>query len=153
MSVDGNRREETGWSGSGGGSSLFETAPAFQAGWQSDAGRSVPDVSYNGDASTGVPVYISNSDFTESGWIQLGGTSAGAPQWAGLIALANSARLSPLSTTGNAVYGAANEGYAPAYIDIIFGSNGGFFAGTRYDYVTGLGSPRAEWLVPALSGF
>src|SRR6185369_3512804 len=112
------------------------------------------DVSYNADPSTGFPVYISNSDLTESsGWIQVGGTSAGAPQWAGLIALANSKRLSPLSTTGNAVYKAANDGYATAYVDIIFGSNGGFFAGTRYDYVTGLGSPRAGSLVPALSAF
>jgi hypothetical protein len=96
-----NRIDETGWSGSsGGGSSLFGQ-PSWQVGvFPHPQGRMVPDVAYDADPATGVSVYDSSSG---AGWLQVGGTSVGAPQWAGLIALANQGRAAagkaPLGTS------------------------------------------------------
>ena len=51
--------------------------------------RTTPDVSFNADPNSGVAVYDSVSYGGQSGWFQLGGTSAAAPAWAGLIAIAD----------------------------------------------------------------
>lgn len=154
LSLDGsgNVLSETAWSGSGGGISAYETRPGFQNGWQSASGRGIPDVSYDADPNTGVSVYIGNYNGS-SGWITVGGTSAGAPQWAALFALANAARSASLSATDITVYTLANANYAGDFRDITSGSNGGFSALTRYDFVTGLGSPLAGSLVPALRNY
>lgn len=148
---------ETAWSGSGGGISLYETMPSFQNGWQqfpTGNMRSVPDVSYTGGPDSALSVYCQ----PYGGWIRVYGTSVGAPQWAALIALANSA------SPGGAVIGANSLIYSlasinanapftgPDYLnDILSGSNGGDpddFASVGYDFVTGLGSPKANNLVP-----
>ena len=50
--------------------------------------RTSPDVAYDADPATGVAVY----DSTNGGWLTVGGTSAGAPQWAALVAIANQGR-------------------------------------------------------------
>lgn len=154
LSLDGSGSvlSETAWSGSGGGISAYETRPGFQNGWQSASGRGIPDVSYDADPNTGVSVYIGNYNGS-SGWITVGGTSAGAPQWAALFALANAARSASLSATDITVYTLANANYAGDFRDITSGSNGGFSALTRYDFVTGLGSPLAGSLVPALRNY
>src|SRR5262249_27988641 len=115
-------------------------------GISSNSKRAIPDVSYNADPNTGVPVYDSLGYQGSKGWFQVGGTSAGAPQWAALSAIVNNARISPMSSTSygteNLLYGAATGiNYGNDYRDIITGNNGGFAAGTGYDYVTGLGSP------------
>jgi len=86
LDSSGNVISETGWSGSGGGVSAYEAKPAFQNVWQKAGKRSVPDVSYNADPYTGFPVYITNYGGS-TGWITVGGTSAGAPQWAAQQAL------------------------------------------------------------------
>ena len=86
LSYNNGSWSETAWSGSGGGISLYETVPVFQNGWQQFATgnmRSVPDVSYVGGPSPGVAVYVT----PYGGWIPVGGTSVGAPQWSALIAL------------------------------------------------------------------
>ncbi|WP_395736159.1 choice-of-anchor D domain-containing protein [Prosthecobacter sp.] len=150
LDASGNVLSETGWSGSGGGVSLFETRPGYQNGWQTSVNRSIPDVSYAADPATGFPVYISNYAGT-SGWITVGGTSAGAPQWAALSALVNSSRAKALQTPGAAIYTVAATSYAADFRDITAGSNGGFLATTAYDLVTGLGSPAASTLIPALT--
>jgi hypothetical protein len=110
-------------------------------------------VSYNADPYTGVAVYDSTSYQGQSGWFQLGGTSAGAPQWAGLLALANAAR----AANGRASLGSGNSvlySLAPgSYCDIAQGDNGGFTAGSGYDYVTGVGSPLADVLIPQLAAY
>ena len=94
-----------------------------------------------------------------SGWFQIGGTSAGAPQWAALIAIVNSMRnaagKAPLQALNTSLYAAANESsYLNNYHDITSGTNGtcGILcsAATGYDYITGLGSPQANNLVHAL---
>lgn len=152
LSLDGsgNVSSETAWSGSGGGVSAYEAKPAFQNGWQNAGSRSTPDVSYCADPNTGVSVYISNYN-NSTGWITVGGTSAGSPQWAGLIALSNSARGASLGNTNTAIYSTAAASYSTNFRDVTSGSNGGYSATPMYDYVTGLGSPLSNVLVPTLS--
>jgi subtilase family serine protease len=149
LDANGNVTSETAWSGSGGGISLYTTKPTFQNGWQTATKRSTPDVSYNGDAATGVSVYITNY-YGQTGWLSCGGTSAGAPQWAALFALVNASRAVSMNSPNTLVYGAGNSNYAGNFRDIVSGSNGHYSATARYDYVTGLGSPRANSLVPYL---
>jgi subtilase family serine protease len=152
---------ETAWSGSGGGMSTVESRPGYQDGVQilqngvevTPTNRVVPDVAYDADPNTGVAVIFNGQS------VQLGGTSIGAPQWAGLFALADQERaanglplLSSLSALQAmyATYGTA--AYSMAFHDITSGSNGSFSAATGYDEVTGLGSPIANELVPYLGG-
>src|SRR5207245_122582 len=93
------------------------------------------------------------------GWWQVGGTSAGAPQWAGISAIINSqnAKLASASFgTSNALYGAASGGsYLTNYHDITSGSNGNCGsicnAGPGYDEVTGVGSPQSNNLISYLT--
>ena len=125
---------ETAWSGSGGGTSAYEPIPAYQKTYGINSfKRTVPDVSYDADPSTGVSVYDSFGYYGQSGWFQVGGTSAGAPQWAAIQALG-------LSASNNNFYQDAKTDYASYFRDITSGSNG-YSAKIGYDYVTGLGSP------------
>ncbi|MBI3459326.1 hypothetical protein HY009_00080 [Candidatus Acetothermia bacterium] len=152
---------ETAWSGSGGGISAFEAEPGYQSSYpipNTGGKRGVPDVSYNANPSTGVSVYDTTRFQGQLGWFVIGGTSAGAPQWAALIAIVNQGRISPLSSnnlTSSPEYNAATSAvYASNYRDITAGTNGTCgsvcTATTGYDFVTGLGSPRANNLVPYL---
>jgi len=151
LDANNNRTSETAWTSSGGGLSTSYTRPAWQNSWSAYATRGVPDVSYNGDPNTGVLVY----DSVNGGWFVVGGTSAGAPQWAALLALANQSRSSGVKGNSD-IYSVA--GTAPAinpanFFDITSGNNGGDaddLSVTGYDLVTGLGSPQAASLVPAL---
>ena len=126
---------ETAWSGSGGGVSAYETKPTYQTDYGvTTTKRAVPDVSYDADPNTGVLVYDGTPYQGWSGWWVVGGTSAGAPQWAAIQALG-------LSATNNNFYqDAASSAYPSYFRDIISGSNG-YSAGLGYDLVTGLGSP------------
>jgi len=136
---------ETAWSGSGGGVSAFEKQPAYQTGYsipRAKGMRAVPDVSFNADPQTGYPVFRSTGKtVTKStkGWYVLGGTSAGAPQWAGIQALAQTVSLPKIYSDKAAT---STQKY---FRDITSGSNGTctYFCDARrhYDYVTGLGSP------------
>jgi subtilase family serine protease len=144
---------ETAWNGSGGGNSAFESRPAYQTGFQTSTRRSTPDVAYNADPSTGVYTY----DSFNGAWFQVGGTSAGAPQWAALVAIANQGRalagksaLDGPSQTMYALYKMTQPSYAADYHDIVAGSNG-YSAHTGYDLVTGLGSPKASAVVNQLT--
>ena len=153
---------ESAWSGSGGGISLYEPMPAFQSGWQqfpTGNMRSVPDVAYQGGPNPGVSVYMTS----RGGWLQVYGTSVGTPQWAALAALANSARTSgSLNDAGAAIYTIAGSNTAPPNVnsgflfDITSGSDGSDpddLSIRGYDFVTGLGTPAANNLVPALSAW
>jgi len=151
---------ETGWSGSGGGVSAFESLPAYQAGVVG-AGvtrRANPDVAYDSDPNTGFPVYDSFNNPLSSPWVQFGGTSAAAPQWAAMVAIADQGRaLSGLSSLDGAtellprLYSMSSTNYN----DITSGSSNGtprLTAAAGYDQVTGRGSPIANRLVAELVG-
>jgi subtilase family serine protease len=135
---------EVGWPGSGGGPSVFEAEPAYQTGVQLTGRRTTPDVAYDAAPQTGVAVYHDGT------WQTLGGTSAGAPQWAGLIALADQQRaqhgLGPLNQAQARLYNLPSADFH----DVVFGSNG-YLAGVGYDLVTGLGSPVANRLISGLA--
>jgi hypothetical protein len=120
---------EIGWSGSGGGITTYEATPSYQTNYGlNTTKRAIPDVSYNADPTTGVAVYCNSS------WIKIGGTSAGAPQWAAIHALGRSA-------TNTNLYQKAKLAYSSYFRDITVGSNGDYNATQGYDLVTGLGSP------------
>jgi subtilase family serine protease len=150
LKSDNSYKSETAWSGSGGSISLYESKPSYQSSVTlSGATRSAPDVAYLADPYTGVAVYDS---YKNGGWIEVGGTSAGSPQWAGLIAIANQERagvgksaLDGRSQALPALYGMS----AASYHDITSGANA-YSATPGYDLVTGLGSPIANRLIPAL---
>ncbi|RDJ98377.1 S53 family peptidase [Paraburkholderia lacunae] len=158
--ASGNYVSETAWSGSGGGVSAYEPEPSGQAAWPIPyAGhRGIPDVSYNGNPYSGFAVYDSVTYQGQSGWFQVGGTSAGAPQWAALFAIANSIRAaagkSHLGGTYSRLYTAGLSEYGSDYHDVTTGNNGTCGAicnaSGGYDYVTGLGSAQALNLVQAL---
>ena len=146
---------ETAWSGSGGGVSAYTAKPAWQSPVSTAVRRATPDVAYAGDPATGFAVYSSTPYLGQSGWFQMGGTSAGAPQWAGVLAVANQLRkgigkplLSSYTSTGRTPLHTAmySSGVRAALADVTSGTNGtcGLVctAGTGYDAVTGLGSPR-----------
>ncbi len=129
LNSDGTVISEIAWNGSGGGKSLYEPIPAYQANYGLiTTKRTVPDVSYDGDLSTGFAVR------SNSTWYIMAGTSAGAPQWAAIHALG-------LSATNNNLYQRAKSSYSSYFRDITLGSNANYSATNGYDYVTGLGSP------------
>lgn len=163
LNVDsaGNYISESAWSGSGGGQSSYESTPGFQSAWTSVVGpeRGVPDIAFDADPNTGVGVYSSTKDQGQSGWFQVGGTSLSAPAWGGMVALADQGRSTPLSSSQalSGIYSIAgstnSSGYNTNFHDVTSGSNGGFSARSGYDLVTGIGSPKANQLLNALSNY
>lgn len=151
---------ETAWSGSGGGLSAYEAKPSYQNKVNAQTKRGTPDVSYGADPNTGFAVYDSVTYQGVTGWMQVGGTSAGAPQWSGIIALANQARKSAGKSLLVGYVSSAYKADATIYgltaglADITSGGNGSCgavcTATTGYDFVTGLGSPRSG-IVSALT--
>jgi hypothetical protein len=147
---------ESGWSGSGGGFSLYENEPSYQLGWQYTGRRSNPDIAYNADPYTGYYVYCSIPYYGYAGWWQMGGTSAAAPQWAALLALANQGRVAAGKATLDGPTQTLPALYAlPSsyFHDILSGSNGGYVAGWGYDEVTGRGSPVANLVIQGLINY
>jgi subtilase family serine protease len=153
---------EVAWSGSGGGQSAYEAEPGYQFSYpipNAGSKRGVPDVAYDADPVSGFSVYDSVTYQGQTGWFKVGGTSAGAPQWAALFAIVNSLRVAAgnqtLNGAGTSVYAVAQAGYAANYHDVTGGSNGtcGTLcnAAAGYDYVTGLGSPQANNIITALA--
>jgi subtilase family serine protease len=137
LNPDGTVVSETGWSGSGGGISAYENEPQYQTTYNipvANGKRCVPDVSYDGNPATGFPVYDTTAYEGQTGWFQVGGTSAGAPQWAAIQSLG-------LSVTNNNLYQDAKWSSPTYFRDITSGSNGAYSAVPGYDFVTGLGSP------------
>ncbi len=138
----GNLSSETAWNGSGGGLSSYISEPQRQktANIPSANGhRATPDVAYNADPSSGYPVYDSVPYNNYAGWFQVGGTSAGSPQWAAI------ASLSSKTLTLDHLYSDASRAGQTSIRDILTGTNGscGYYCSARsgYDYVTGYGSP------------
>jgi subtilase family serine protease len=156
LDVNGSRVSEAAWSGSGGATSTYEAKPGYQSGFLAGQGRGVPDVAYNADPNKGVYVYTTS---LLGSWYAMNGTSAGPPQWAGLIALANQGRAGlgkPSLGTGsyygtnpvlyNLAGGTSYTNTSGDFADITSGSNG-YPATAGFDLVTGLGVPVADRLV------
>jgi hypothetical protein len=141
---------ETSWSGSGGGVSRYEPSPSYQSGL-GYARRATPDVSYDANPNTGFYVYDS---YGYGGVLGVGGTSAGAPQWAALVAIADETagqNFDGVSQTLPAIYNVAETAYASNFHDITRGTAGRNHAGTGFDLVTGWGSPIFDSIVPAIA--
>ena len=135
-----NDGPQGGGGATGGGVSAVFPVPAWQnslQATQTSGGaaaltmRGVPDVCGDADPASGYTVRIDGSDTV------IGGTSAVAPLWAGLIALINAGRGSSVGFINPTLY--ANPG---ALNDITTGNNGAFQASPGWDACTGLGSPR-----------
>jgi subtilase family serine protease len=137
LTSTGQFSKESAWQGSGGGISAYEKEPAYQSDYsipKAGGMRTIPDVSYDADPASGFPIYRLGK------WQEVGGTSAGSPQWAAIAALGSGISLQKL-------YGDKAAANGTSYFrDITSGTNGdcGYLCTARkhYDYVTGLGSPQ-----------
>ena len=148
---------------SGGGFSHLFTRPAYQDGVPgiSAAARGVPDVAADGSPSGGMALAITGAG--RSIFTGASGTSAAAPLWAGLIALADQYARRDLGFVNAAIYQIGRSAaYHRAFHDITTGTNTVEFAGKTimgyravpgWDPVTGWGSPDARALVPLLARY
>lgn len=165
LSASGTSRSEVAWSGTGGGLSAYVATPSYQTsqipGVGSLARRSVADVAFNANPSTGQYVALIPKGSTATSWVSAGGTSLSTPQWAGLLAIANALRVQAgkavLGAPHSQLYGlaASSTTYASLFADITSGSDGTCAtctARTGYDPLTGLGTPNATSLISALVG-
>ncbi|MGA9860459.1 MAG: protease pro-enzyme activation domain-containing protein [Solirubrobacteraceae bacterium] len=127
--------------------------------------REVPDVSADGDPSTGYLIYWNGSGSVsgqEAGWQGIGGTSAAAPLWAAIMALGDADPACagvPIGYADPGLYRAAGRAYGASFNDVTTGNNdftgtngGQYPAASGYDPASGLGTPVASSLVPALCG-
>lgn len=173
--VDGNRVQEFGWVGSGGGSSEVEASgtwtqasnPTYTAGAVAIGGRAVPDISLDADPnlSTSAEVYVNGKP------TGVGGTSLASPMALGFWSRLESAhanRLGLASVAFYRLYDKLNPGTVapgspvpvtvpatqpkavPGFTDIIVGNNGGYTNAPGYDEVTGLGVLDVKQLMTAL---
>jgi kumamolisin len=137
-------------SATGGGVSDVFAPPAYQAGADvppsanpgHKRGRGVPDVAGNADPATGYQVRVDGEEFG------IGGTSAVAPLWAGLVALLNQRLGHPVGFLNPLLYGTLRGKGATR--DITEGDNGAYRAGRGWDACTGWGSPVGTALLEAL---
>jgi subtilase family serine protease len=144
---------------SGGGFSRFYYRPSYQDGSNSSAARGVPDVSADASGHTGMALVIRENG--QNTIRNSGGTSATAPFWAGLIAVADQYAGHSLGFVNPALYRIARGSrYHQAFHDIIKGDTTvkfppktfqGYKAVPGWDAATGLGSPDASVLVPLLA--
>ena len=137
----------------GGGVSNFFALPTWQANANVPApsnpagGRGVPDVCGDADPASGYQIRIDGAAYV------IGGTSAVAPLWAGLIALANQQNGKSAGFFLPAIYASRASS---AFNDITKGTNYtgtpvGFKAGPGWDACTGLGSPIAPKVIAAIN--
>ncbi len=150
----------------GGGFSVVFDEPAYQRGVVHDGKqRAVPDVSYNAAVEHGVLTYLGIPGLA-SGYYLFGGTSAGAPQWAAITAIADQRAGTRLGFLNSAIYKIvqAKKAYADSLHDVTVGTNSslqfdtsnnpvnviGFNAGIGWDAATGAGSPKTPSVVDDL---
>lgn len=141
---------EVAWGLSGGGKAKPFPRPSWQVMSTLGPGkyRYVPDVAFLADSRTGVSMYYRGS------WTLGGGTSLGAPAWAGIWALlrqdAQTAGKRP-GTAPQILYQIGNSTtYAHAFSDITVGANGHYEAGPGWDPVTGWGTPVVDKMSQAI---
>jgi kumamolisin len=138
-----------GGAGGGGISAAFELPPwqkglkATRADGQAAtlAKRGVPDIAADADPQSGYQIRVDGKTAV------FGGTSAVAPLWAGLIAVANARNGRRAGFINPVLYKVPN-----ALRDITGGDNGAFRAAKGWDACTGLGSPDGAAVADALRG-
>jgi subtilase family serine protease len=154
---------EKGWIDAGGGFSHIFAIPGYQGtlppgSTQNTSGmRGVPDVAFQASARTGPLVY--DTAPPEHGWFVIGGTSCSSPQFAGIVAIADQIAGHGLGQINPTLYKLAADPakYSADFHDVTIGNNQadpsilGYPATTGWDPVTGLGTPNAAMLVPALA--
>ena len=145
---------------SGGGFSKLFSRPAYQDGVPSiGPSRGVPDVAADADPNTGMALVLTDGS-RNSIVVGASGTSAAAPLWAAVIALADQYAGRHLGFVNPALYRLARSraGHT-AFHDVTTGTNTvesssqtvtGYKAGPGWDPATGWGSPDAQVLVPLL---
>jgi subtilase family serine protease len=159
----GSTTTETAWNSSGGGFSRFFAEPSYQqllpATDQSllKGRRGVPDVSGDANPLTGLAIYEAGQ------WSLAGGTSAVAPLWSAIMAIADQMAGKGLGFINPTLYKIGTSSrYTLDFHDITVGNNSvqpsgsqgvnvpGYSAAQGWDPVTGLGSPDAQNLLPDL---
>jgi subtilase family serine protease len=152
---------EIGWIDSGGGFSHVFAKPAYQdtllaGSTPIGAMRGVPDVAFQASSRTGPLVYDTAPG--AGGWFIVGGTSCSSPQFAGLVAIADQIAGHGLGQINPTLYRlAAGPDHGTFFYDVTTGNNQadpsipGYPATTGWDPVTGVGTPDAATLVPALA--
>lgn len=151
--ANGTINSETVWNdanggATGGGVSNFFALPPWQNGTSvpkptgANGGRGVPDVAGDADPQTGYIIRVDGQTLV------IGGTSAVAPLWAGLLALANQQNGKSAGFINPVIYAAKGKG---SFRDITQGNNGAFKANSGWDPCTGLGSPVAPKLMTLVS--
>jgi subtilase family serine protease len=149
-------QSETTWSSSGGGVSTTWAIPSYQrpatmtAAGGSGTMRNIPDVALVAD--TQLFLICNNGQ-----WMEVGGTSAAAPLWAGFLALANqqmaTSRQPRVGFMNPLIYAiGAGSSYDNDLHDITSGNDGGYSAMVGYDLATGWGSPSGQPLINSLAG-
>jgi kumamolisin len=139
--------QASGEGATGGGVSNVFALPSWQANAKvpspsgKTGGRGVPDVCGDADPVTGYQVRVDGQSMV------IGGTSAVAPLWAGLIALNNQQNGKSAGFIQPQIYAAKA---ASAFHDIVSGNNGTFSAGPGWDACTGLGSPIGSKIIALL---
>jgi len=161
--------EDLGFGATGGGFSVLDRTPFYQLGSVSlRKGRGVPDVAYNAAVAHGVLTYLDIPGI-DPGIYLFGGTSAGSPQWAGIVAIAGQKAERRLGFINATLYlfSAFPKTYSAQFNDVTRGNNSileedsdgnpvaitGFNAGIKWDAATGLGSPKADQVVSFLTLF
>ncbi|MBV9303560.1 MAG: S8/S53 family peptidase [Acidobacteriaceae bacterium] len=140
----------SGGGATGGGVSSHFSRPAYQAkvnvpppqATVNPTGRGVPDVAGVADPYTGYTIIVDGMEGV------VGGTSAVAPLWAGLIALFNESLGKNLGWFHRSLYGTLAQ--HKALNDITSGSNGTYEAAKGWDPCTGLGSPNGQAILKIL---
>jgi len=132
---------ETAWVNGGGGISPYFPSPSYQSGLQR-SGRSTPDVAMVADPNTGVVFKVGGKNYV------FGGTSMVSPAIAALVSIANSG-----NTPNRFVTPLLYTFPSTDFHDIIYGDNGGYPAGIRYDNCTGLGSIDGSRIVNSIQGY
>jgi len=168
VTSSGSYQSETAWFFSGGSYSPYESEPSYQRSVQTTGRRSTPDVAFDADESTGVEIYETSTQSGKGSWQVSGGTSLGAPAWAGIIAIVDQGRAlagkgsldGPTQTLPSLYALPANDfhsvssdeaflglGGLSSLLGDLFGSD---YKGATANIATGLGSPNGPSLIENL---
>ena len=153
---NGQIQSETVWNdgtnggATGGGVSSFFSKPSYQNGLNvpkpkgtaNTTGRGVPDVAGVADPDTGYMILVDGQEAV------VGGTSAVAPLWAGLVAMLNHQRGKNLGWFHRTIYGTFAQ--HKVLHDITSGTNGIYKAGPGWDACTGYGTPNGQAMLSLL---